>query len=151
LLLFRPRRLSGLSGAVLRKEIMVNRMYISECGNYIAFSLGHADFDVLEKNGCYWANPPLCEYPLTFQVGGFSPRNLSSPKDYPKRFRFSLDLLECDASKKMKPYTGNTVMRSRKVRFLNEISLSRLPKWAKAFAELLKITRGLQFRQTLKT
>jgi len=105
---------------------MVNRMYISECGNYVAFSLGHANFDVLQSNGDYWPDPPLSEYPLRRQVGGYS--NLKTKKKY----RFSLDLLVCDTQKKIKPGEGNTIISSKEIFFSKEISLSRLPKWAKA-------------------
>ena len=122
---------------------MKSAIYISECGDYIAFRLGDGNYDVIQSNGDYWPDPPLCDYPLKRQVGGYS--NLSARKGYPKKFCFSLDLLECDTQKKIKPGMGNTVTKDIEVRFFKKIAYKRLPRWAKAMAELLKNTRGITF------
>lgn len=118
---------------------MSSAIYISECGLFIAFDLGHANFDVLQCNGDYWPNPPLSEYPLRRQVGGFS--NLGGKKKY----RFSLDLLVCNTHKKIKPGEGNTIISQKEIYFSKKISHKRLPKWAKAMCELLKETRRLEY------
>jgi len=126
-----------------KPEGYISKVYLSECGNYIAFSLGSGNFDVLQKNGDYWPDPPDNEYPLSRQVGGFS--NLRAQIGYPEKFCFSLDLLKCDSTKKIKPGMGNTVIWEKEVRFFRKILTRRLPKWAKAMAALLQITRGLNF------
>ena len=117
----------------------MRNIYISECGQFIAFSLGNGNFDVLQSNGDYWPDPPLCEYPLARQIGGFS--NLSGLAKRPNNFCFSLDLLECDTAKKIKAGAGNTVIKDQEVRFFKKIASCRLPKWAKAFAALVEETR----------
>ena len=122
----------------------VANIYISECKRFIAFHLGHADFDVIENNGNYWPNPPLCDYPLKRQVGGYS--NVKSHKG--RKCLFTLDLLECNTSIKIKPGIGNTVIKDSEIIFVKRITYKRLPKWAKAMAELLKETRKLQFNET---
>lgn len=122
----------------------MNEIYISECKKYIAFHLetaGH--FDVIDKKGNYWPNPPYCKYPLARCIGGFSNKSKNE-----QRLEFTLDLLECDTSKKIKPGMGNTIIKEREIFFRRKMSYRQLPCWAKAMAELLKTTRNLKYIST---
>jgi hypothetical protein len=128
-------------GLKRRKDLdMSNYIYLSNDSRYVAFSLNDANYDVLEVNGDYWPCPARrskTKFPLVKCVGGFS--CLTN-----KPFTFSLDLLICNGTKKVKAFMGNTIIEKKEVIFNKKVSYTKLPPWAKSFAELLKEIRGLK-------
>ena len=99
---------------------MKGQLFISDCGGYYARDLGGCNFEVWTSNGCIHYRDenrrPMCEYPMVYQLGGYSCTKLGQ-----KKGSFTLNLLHCNTSIKIITFSGNTIIDKKDVVFRRKV------------------------------
>jgi hypothetical protein len=113
-------------------------LYKSECGEYLCrlpFGESWGNFEAWTADGkTHWLNDDRIKTwddrekhknPLPYCVGGYSAEMTGQKKD-----SFTLTLLQCDPSKEVEPFTGNTIIEKRYVVFRRRVPSIFMPRWA---------------------
>ena len=114
---------------------MKTRMYLSECGNYICRAVkGVANYEAWTIDGAFhwvhdgrvrtWEDAAKRRHPLPYCIGGWSCEKIGQ-----KPGSFTLDLLHCDTSEYIKPFSGNVIIESVQVVFRRKIQANHQAAW----------------------
>lgn len=96
----------------------------SECGGFLSRRVGSGAFEAWTVDGkTHWQwERRESDYPLEWSVGSYSGGQ--------KNGSFTLGLYRCNTRKKIKPFTGNTVIEERSVVFRRKLPAIHMPRWA---------------------
>lgn len=118
-----------------RLWVRESSLFRSECGLYYARHLEGGRYEAWGRDGephwrrddrgYSWDDVKQGVRPLEWQVGSYS-----AAMHGQKPGTFTLGLLRCDTTKIVEPYTGNTVVESRKVEFRRRVPGIHMPRWA---------------------
>ncbi|MEN6422472.1 MAG: hypothetical protein ABFD76_11050 [Smithella sp.] len=108
--------------------------WISDCGEYIARHVGNCHYDVMTVDG------RQCWLAMRYQPAGWKDKDkrFTYPEfdhmttdytnsDNGKKEVFELGFADLDQSKKIKPLTGNCIIKKYKARFSRKLNIKRKP------------------------
>jgi hypothetical protein len=111
-------------------------IYRSECGGYLCRSID-GFYEAWTADGAtHWKNDNRVQTredaekfnrPLKYSVGSYSCERAGQ-----KKGSFTLGLLHCNTRKKIKPFTGNTIIEQREVVFRRRLPFRQTPHWFKS-------------------
>lgn len=125
-----------------RLWVRESSMFRSECGKYLCRQAGNCGgaFDAWTVDGkTHWKwdrREPLSDYPLELNVGSYS-----CERGDQKKGSFTLGLYRCNPRKKVKAFTGNTVIEHQDVVFRRRLPAILMPRWASRLTLEIKTVR----------
>ena len=108
-------------------------LWVSECGKWFMHEGDTTRSDVFNEERRYIHEPSAGEYPAArYLIGGWSNQGGSVGRGGRQRWipAFDVTLLECDTSKKLEPWTGNTVVGRETACFRKHKPPIFMPRWA---------------------
>lgn len=114
-------------------------IYKSECGAYLCrFVRWGGHYEAWTSDGAiHWQDDSRIQtkedrarypYPLAYCVGSYSAARYDQPKG-----SFTLQLLHCDTTQRIEPFTGNTVREARAIVFRRKVPRQHWPRWLRAY------------------
>jgi hypothetical protein len=119
----------------------VKAVYKSECGGYLCRSTRDGGrYEAWTRDGAIhwkdddriktWEDEKKASHPLEYCVVGFSAQMTGQ-----KKGSFTLSLAHCDITAIIKPWTGNTIIESRKIVFRRRVPAQCIPHFIRQVSD----------------